>query len=321
MINLPNKDRLIFDLPMRVVDIIKEYQTTGQLTIHTNSEGLCLRSANFYAVLDYICEKFNINKSKVDIITNNAEECHDLYKISVKQDHWIDQCKSVFARQIESKHKELKHVGCFFGKANWHRLIVSAWLHQNYRNGCIQTMHYNPTDERHRLDSELTDINIQAPNELSSVVNFINYCPLVTTEGFINYTIGNPTHYNIISQYPGIFLDLVSETYISGLTFFPTEKTLRPIIAKTPFIIMGPSGYLSNLQRIGFRTFNHWWDESYDEYSNYTRILKIKELLDKIFTWDQDKMHQALNEMLDILEYNRQHLQKLNSSSVKLNGQ
>ena len=84
---------------------------------------------------------------------------------------------------------------------------------------------------------------------------------------------------------------------------------------------MGPSGYLSNLQRMGFKTFNQWWDESYDEYSNYTRILKIKELLDKIFTWDQDKLHQTLNEMLDILEYNRQHLQKLNSSSVKLNGQ
>lgn len=28
MVNLPNKDQHIFNLPMRVVDIIKEYQVT-----------------------------------------------------------------------------------------------------------------------------------------------------------------------------------------------------------------------------------------------------------------------------------------------------
>jgi hypothetical protein len=319
MINLSNKDRFIFDLPTRVVDIIKEYQTTGKLTIHVNSEGLCLRSAKFYPVLDYICEQFNIEKSKVTIITNNAEEQHELYKISVQADHWIDHCKFIFSCKIESKHVELKHVGCFIGKANWHRLIISAWLYHNYRDSCMQTLHYDPTSERHRIDSEFSDINIQAPFELKSVLKFVDYCPITLDEGFINYTIGPPTHYNIISQYSKIFLDLVSETYISGTTFFPTEKTLRPIIAKTPFIVIGPAGYLSNLQRMGFKTFDQWWDESYDEYSNYERILKIKELLNKIFTWDQDKLHQTLSEMSNILEYNRQHLQKLNSSSVKLN--
>jgi hypothetical protein len=40
MVNLPNKDRIIFDLPHRVVDIIKEYQDTGRIEISVNNEGI-----------------------------------------------------------------------------------------------------------------------------------------------------------------------------------------------------------------------------------------------------------------------------------------
>ena len=63
-------------------------------------------------------------------------------------------------------------------------------------------------------------------------------------------------------------MDIVVETYVSGQSFFPTEKTLRPIIAQTPFIVMGPKGYLANLRRMGFMTFGQWWDESYDNIAN-----------------------------------------------------
>jgi hypothetical protein len=160
-----------------------------------------------------------------------------------------------------------------------------------------------------------------APKELSSVTEFIKYCPIVLGEGFINYTIGPPTHYNIIHQYKNIFADLVVETYVSGTSFFPTEKTLRPIIARTPFIIMGPAGYLGNLKRMGFKTFNNWWDESYDNYSDYNRLRQIKLVLENIFKLNNDDLHSLLLNMQDTLEYNRNHLQKINSFSVKLDEQ
>jgi hypothetical protein len=318
MINLPNKDRLIFDLPMRIVDIIKEYQTTGQVDINTNSEGLCLRTAKFYDILDYVCEKFNIDKSKVTITTNNAEELHDMYTIKVVGDHWIANCKTIFLWNLAKKQSILKHIGCFLGKPNWHRLIISSWLYNNYQKQCLQTIHYDTRDERHRIDAEISDININAPYELESVIDFIKNCPLTLEEGFLNYTIGPDRHYNIINRYNEIFLDLVVETYVSGTTFFPTEKTLRPIIASTPFIVMGPQGYLLNLQRMGFKTFSNWWDESYDSLGNYDRIQEIQKILKNILTWDQYKMSQTLNEMTEILSHNRQHLQSINSTSVLL---
>ena len=320
MINLPNKDREIFDLPQRVVDIIKEYQDTGKIEISVNHEGISLSAAKFYNVLDYICNRFDIDKNKITIITNNAEEFNNDYRIIINPNHWIAKSKSIFNWQLSSKSDTLKHIGCFIGKPNWHRLIISAWLYNNYQAQSLQTIHYDTLDERHRIDAEISDININAPNELLTVINFIKHCPLTLEEGFLNYTIGPPTHYHIIKQYKNIFADLVVETYVSGTSFFPTEKTLRPIIAKTPFIVMGPQGYISNLKRIGFRTFNQWWDERYDESSNYDRIQSIQVILKDIFTWDQNKISQTLKEMSDILEYNRQHLQSMNNNEVKLNG-
>jgi len=319
MIYLPNKDRLIFNLPNKVSDIIKEYQQTGSIHISTNGEGLCLKSTDFYQVLDFVCEQWGIDKKVVTIYTNNVEEYNSDYNIVIKGNHWISKSKFAFSIPLEAKTLQYT-VGCFHGKPNWHRLVNSAWLYHNYKDKTLMTLHYDSTSERHQLDSELTGINMFAQEELSSVVEFLPSCPLTLDEGFLNYTIGPPTHYNIIKTYHNIFLDLVSETYVTGLTFFPTEKTFRPIIARTPFIVMGPCGYLGNMKRIGFKTFDKWWNESYDDKSGFERIVEIRKILEDIYKWDINKMESVLDDMSSVLDYNRTLLQNINDNSVKLNG-
>ena len=92
-----------------------------------------------------------------------------------------------------------------------------------------------------------------------------------------------------------------------GNTFFPTEKTIRPIIAQTPFIIMGPKHYLANLKKLGFKTFDKWWSEDYDQFAGVDRIIEIKKRLSDIFSWQQEKLHTVLTEMQPILEFNYNH--------------
>jgi hypothetical protein len=320
MITLENKDRMFFDLPKKIIDILHEYQTSGTVIISTNAEGIALGPTGLYTALDYMCEKFHIEKSKITILTCNVEEPHTEYNIIVQDNHWIDRSKIIFQWPLKDKLLELKTLGCFLGKPNWHRLLVSSWLFNNYQHRCLLTMHYDPTMERHRIDGEFDKMNLEAtPQDLISVLEFTKKCPIVLAEGFINYTIGPEHHYNIIHRYSEIFLDLVVETYITGQCFFPTEKTLRPIIAKTPFVIMGPKGYLENLKRMGFKTFGQWWDEGYDDYTGYHRVKAIQQVLTEIFTWSADKLNLILSEMHQTLLYNHIHLQKINGSAVKLN--
>ena len=100
---------------------------------------------------------------------------------------------------------------------------------------------------------------------------------------------------------------MVAETYIMGNTFYVTEKTLRPIIAKTPFIILGPKNYLANLKQLGYKTFSKWWDESYDHHEGVQRIEEIKKILQKILAMSTLELQLLLTDMNNILNYNYDH--------------
>jgi hypothetical protein len=64
--------------------------------------------------------------------------------------------------------------------------------------------------------------------------------------------------------YKKIALDIVTETVLDYPYVYITEKTFRPIIQKRMFIILGPCGIISFLNKQGFETFNDIIDENYD---------------------------------------------------------
>lgn len=67
------------------------------------------------------------------------------------------------------------------------------------------------------------------------------------------------------------WLSLTTEAYDASGKFnfdnsliFPTEKIFRDIYLKRPFMISGPRGFLVEMRKMGYLTFNYFWDESYD---------------------------------------------------------
>jgi hypothetical protein len=68
-----------------------------------------------------------------------------------------------------------------------------------------------------------------------------------------------------VQQHKRTFMSLVSETSVEEDVLFISEKTLKPIYCLQPFIILGNVGILKKLKEYGFKTFDKWWDESYDD--------------------------------------------------------
>jgi len=69
--------------------------------------------------------------------------------------------------------------------------------------------------------------------------------------------------------------EVSSETLTTEGSWF-TEKTLRPIAAKMPLVLMSVPGALKELRNLGFQTFGSYIDESYDVIDNeQDRALKI----------------------------------------------
>jgi hypothetical protein len=149
------------------------------------------------------------------------------------------------------------------------------------------------------------------PDLLNELTSFIDALPLHLSKddhkqnnngGFIHWADA----YGLLPQYNHIYCDVVCETVHNGQTFAFTEKIARCWMTKTPFLAFGPKNYLANLKRIGFRTFDQFWNEDYDRYANATRIMLIQRQIANIHSMDLTKLNEIYysTDMQDILQHN-----------------
>lgn len=71
---------------------------------------------------------------------------------------------------------------------------------------------------------------------------------------------------DLIYPYSQSLIELVAETETD--MFFITEKTIKPIQAQIPFVVVGCYKFLHRLKKLGFKTFDCVLDESYDSEPN-----------------------------------------------------
>ena len=106
--------------------------------------------------------------------------------------------------------------------------------------------------------------------------------------------------------YNDFFLEVVSETVFDYPHVFVSEKTLKPLLFKTPFIVFGAQGTLEYLKKNGFKTFNNFWNESYDSESDpHLRFLKCCEVIRNTIIKPLEELKSMYQEMIPILEHNR----------------
>jgi hypothetical protein len=88
------------------------------------------------------------------------------------------------------------------------------------------------------------------------------------------------------NSYCNIVMETLYDAEQSGGTFI-TEKVFKPIRHAQPFVIFGTAGTLSTLRDLGYRTFDHAIDNSYDlETNNTQRFVKTLQAIGKILSQD-----------------------------------
>ena len=126
-----------------------------------------------------------------------------------------------------------------------------------------------------------------------------------------------PALYNRIanslsSYYFDVFVDVVNETRFAQPTANYSEKTYQAIQYMKPFVLVAPPKTLEYLRSMGFKTFNQFWDESYDdEFDHGERLAKIFTLLDKIFSIPNEKQREMYEKMTHILIHNLNRYKEL----------
>lgn len=133
----------------------------------------------------------------------------------------------------------------------------------------------------------------------------------VTINDNIKWTVDKVLYYGYemslsqiipISVYNKTAFSAVAETcYNDDFSFF-TEKTSKPIIAKRLFVMFAGMNYLTNLRKLGFKTFGNIIDESYDTEDN--AIVRWTKAWEQMIWLSNQPQSMILQQIKPIVEHN-----------------
>jgi hypothetical protein len=125
----------------------------------------------------------------------------------------------------------------------------------------------------------------------------------------INPVAKNTKNKILDKEYFNSFCIIVTESRFAQPTANYSEKLFEAVRHKRPFILVAPPKTLEYFKSQGFKTFENFWDESYDLIENHEdRILKIFELIDYINSKTLEELSNIYVSMENILEHNYNHL-------------
>ena len=263
------------------------------IVLDINPEAICLHNLGLYKILD--CFAFE----QVVINTWNPLEQHLKYKINFKGNNfWFAQVADIDA-ELHSWNLAKRFL-CFYHRPTAARLGLAAYLHNKHKESTV--LHFSAKDS---VDFELDKLLQWDRSTASMTASMIPELPILLGSdaghtNFNGYVYSDP----LTDLYQDILVDVVVESHVAGNTFFPTEKTFRPIILGKPFIIFGSVNYLAYLRQMGFRTFWEFWDEDYDGYAGADRLHCIQQLIDSIASMPINQLESMYWDMQYTLDHN-----------------
>jgi hypothetical protein len=168
-------------------------------------------------------------------------------------------------------------------------LDQSIWTNLDTKNGPI-----NYLDSRYEVDQYSKNVDQQVDDQ------FVKY-KLFDDEWGEIYLKAEP--------YIDSYFSVVTETVFNYPYSFRTEKIWKPIAMGHPFIAVSNQGYYRDLHNLGFQTFGHVIDESFDSIeNNQDRLERIAQVIEDLCRQD---LASFLKECYNVCKYNQQHLAEM----------
>lgn len=189
-------------------------------------------------------------------------------------------------------------VNCYYDKLEFNRNPDKLFLLLMRQSKLTRDIFFKLTDHLHD-DSIVSYLGKNFTNEpgLGEIDN-----DYLAPNGQWASTLGN------IEWYNRTYFSLVVET-MPDWDLFVSEKIFKPIAFKHPFIVMGSQYTLKYLKSLGFRTFGHIIDESYDEIENFVdrmfAVIKIVNQLHQDYKSGMKLFDDPISQ--EVIEHNFNH--------------
>lgn len=214
-------------------------------------------------------------------------------------------------------------------------LSMSCDVQEIQQNGPIfenlEDGYYNYMRNRHWVGNKclLPDHEIalsRYPGVAEKLINYDHHYPFWIGND-VNPLTNPASGDSAIWKFTDSYLHVVSETLFSDMPWGPqewvndckyydqgvclSEKIYKPIYYMQPFVVFGTPNTLSSLKEMGYKTFDTWIDESYDEIFDYElrfnkAIASVKEFVNN----SANDLDRIMQEMLPVLQHNTDVLTK-----------
>lgn len=170
------------------------------------------------------------------------------------------------------------------------------------------SLHVTLTDVKAELSNPNTDLSQISLTLVDRHIKNLLDLPWRLDDVPINGDLSARFGYHEYRLWQNSLWHVVNETVFYETKLHLTEKVFKPIVAQRPFILVSAPGNLAYLRRYGFQTFDRWIDESYDDIQDPDqRLDAITSVLERFADMSIDQLRQLHNEMLPVLEHNKQH--------------
>ena len=126
---------------------------------------------------------------------------------------------------------------------------------------------------------------------------------------FQNPCLGSHSEDNLDHNHTAIkyCVDIACESAVADEVFIPSEKVLRPMMLKQPFIVYSSQYFYKNLHKLGFKTFGSLWDESWDDLDQAWMFEKTNRIVNTVKDINSRySIDQLLEHTKEIREHNYQ---------------
>lgn len=296
----------------------------------------------FFEMLYYNCEKYNIRPSQIIYVSSNLRDEENIKSyaaehqkvpfrvfsfVSFEQVLTLDDKHGKGIIDVKFNDAKTRNALCFkqhyyssLSRVNrqWRTYGTFMLWNSDVRDkGLISHNTYKKVDGVHTLRS------LEVPDE--DGIKFLNSLPLIVDQRDFNNNWAINTEYQHIHDQT--IFQIVNETLVedhNNTTLFYSEKTFRPVAYFQPMLIWGQPGINKYLSKIGYKTYDDWFDLSFDDEPDhklrYQKLLKVVEdTCNKLDNMTDEQKIEWRFKNEEVLKHNFETMTKSTYSKEKLN--
>lgn len=190
-------------------------------------------------------------------------------------------------------------------------LDQALWTMLDSKPTIVRSFQFGEND----IDVMATPSELKRLPEAYEVDRYRNpiFGPIVPDNAFLKQELFNREWGEIYLEprpYIDTYFSLVTETVCAESVYsFRTEKIAKPLAMGHPFIVVSNAGFYRDLHNLGFKTFGHVIDESFDQIEHHQD--RVNRIIQVVADLCQQDLASFLQECYNVCKYNQQHLAEI----------